>query len=224
MAEEKEKEVAETQKDERLADWIPKTKLGRMVKNGEITSYDQIIARGLKVLEPEIVDYLLPDLKQKIVEVRRTTRVTRSGRNIRFRVAVLVGHESGYVGFGIAKDKERFPAIRKATNAAKLNLIKVRKGCGSWECACNLGHSIPFAVEGKKGSVRVKLMPAPRGTNLVIGDNAKDVLRFCGIKDVWSLTKGATDTKINFVQATIDALAKTTSMKISEDIKRKVEH
>ncbi len=223
MVEEKIEEKKEGVK-EKLVDWVPRTKLGRMVKNGEITSYEQIVVRGLKVLEPEIVDYLLPELKQKIVEVRRTTRVTRSGRSTRFRVSVLVGHELGYVGFGIAKDKERFPAVRKATNEAKLNLVKVRKGCGSWECACNLEHSIPFAVEGKKGSVRVKLLPAPRGTNLVIGDNAKDVLRFCGIKDIWSITKGATDTKINFVQAVINALSKTTSLKLSSDIKRKVEH
>jgi small subunit ribosomal protein S5 len=205
-----------------LNKWLPKTKTGKLVKDGQITSYEQILTQHLQILEPEIVDFLIPDLQEKTIEVRKTTRVTRSGRNFRFRVGVLIGDGKGLVGLGIAKDKEKWPAVRKALKKAKLNLMNVRRGCGSWECTCGLGHSIPFAVDGKSASVKVKLMPAPRGTGLVAGDNIKDVFKFVGVEDVLSNTYGGTATKLNFVRATINALSKTTKMKISKEISRKL--
>ena len=205
-----------------LNNWLPRTKTGKLVKDGKLTSYDQIIAQNLRVMEPEIVDVLIPDLQEKTIEVNKTTRVTRSGRNFRFRVGVLVGDGHSLIGLGIAKDKEKWPAVRKAVKQAKLNLVSVRQGCGSWECICGLAHSIPFTVEGKSASVRVKLMPAPRGTGLVVGDNIKDVFKFVGIDDVWSRSSGATNTKLNFVRATIRALTKTTKMKISNEISKKL--
>ena len=122
---------------------------------------------------------------------------------------------------GTAKDKEKWPAIKKATNKAKLSLVRVRKGCGSWECTCGMPHSIPFQVKGKCASVRITLKPAPKGVGLVAGDNIKQVLEFVGIKDVWSETRGSTATKLNFVRATIDALSKTTGMKASEEMMKK---
>jgi len=153
---------------------------------------------------------------------KKTTRVTRSGRNFSFRASVLVGDNNGYVGIGTGKDTERFPAIRKATKNAKLSLVKVKRGCGSWECTCHSEHSLPFKVEGKSSSVRVILIPAPKGTGLVVGDHIKEVLKFSGVKDVWSKTFGNTSTKLDFVHAAIDALANTTKYKISHDIETKI--
>jgi len=104
-------------------------------------------------------------------------------------------------------------AIEKAIIDAKLNIIPVRRGCGSWECLCNTPHSVPFKVKGKCGSVEIILIPAPKGVGLVAGETAKTVLRLAGIKDVWTRTRGETRTTINFAKATYYALKKTYAIK-----------
>lgn len=203
-----------------IANWVPKTALGKKVLAGEITSMDQIMKGNQPVLESEIVDYLMP-LEEKMIEFRKTTRVVRAGRKFSFRVSVLVGNKNGYVGIGTAKDVEKWPALKKATRKAKLNLVKVRRGCGSWECICGTGHSVPFKVKGKNASVKITFLPAPKGTGLVVGESIRDVLVFAGISDVWTKVSGATDTTLNFVKAAIDALDKTNKMKVSAEIERK---
>ncbi|MBU2100935.1 30S ribosomal protein S5 [Candidatus Micrarchaeota archaeon] len=218
--EERKERRREPQKEE--IEWIPKTSLGKKVKSGEISSMNQAIESKLPLLEPQIIDFLLPDLEEKMVDFKKTTKVRRSGRMFSFRASVIVGDKNEFIGIGTGKHKEKWPAVKKATRRAKLNLIRVRKGCGSWECTCGTGHSIPFNVKGKGGSVKIELKPAPKGTGLVVGNNIKDVFVFVGIKDVWSKTRGATDTKLNFIRATINALSKTTSMKVSEEIRKKV--
>ena len=97
----------------------------------------------------------------------------------------------------------------KALRKAKLDLIKITRGCGSFDCICDEKHSIPFKVEGKCGSSRVVLYPAPQGTGLVIGDECKKILGLAGIKDVYSKTFGQTKSTMNLVRACIDALKKT---------------
>ncbi|HDI46763.1 MAG TPA: 30S ribosomal protein S5, partial [Candidatus Methanomethylia archaeon] len=97
---------------------------------------------------------------------------------------------------------------------AKLNVIPVRRGCGSWECSCNRPHSVPFRVQGKEGSVVVELLPAPRGVGLVAGDVAKTVLRLAGIEDVWVRARGETRTTQNFAGAVFNALKQTYAFKL----------
>lgn len=213
----------DAEKQRALESWVPKTPLGRKVKDSEITSLDDIFDKNMQILEPEIVDMLVPDLEEKMVELTKTAKVRRAGRQFGIRVSVLVGDKNAYLGLGTARDRERWPALRKATRNAKLSLIKARKGCGSWECVCGLGHTVPFKVTGKSSSIRVTLLPAPRGTGLVAGDNIKDVLRFVGIQDVWCKTSGNTGTTLNFVAAAVDALSKTAKMRLSDEVKRKME-
>lgn len=210
------------ERDKILAVWVPKTELGRRVRSGEITSIDEILKENRPIMEPEIVDALL-QLEEMVVDVKKTTRVVRAGRKFSFRVSVLVGNRNGYVGLGIAKDTEKWPAVKKATRNAKLGIVQVNRGCGSWECTCNTQHTVPFRVTGKSGAAKVTLLPAPKGIGLVAGDNIKDVLKFAGIADVWCKVTGATSTKLNFIRATIDALAQTTKMKASNAIVRKME-
>jgi small subunit ribosomal protein S5 len=205
-----------------LSEWVPKTEGGRLVKSGEITSMDDYFNRGLKLMEPEIVDSLLPNLKDKLVEFKKTARITRQGRNFSYRATILIGDGESYVGVGTGKDKERFPAIQKATRNAKLSIVKVKRGCGSWECRCQEKHSVPFRTIGKKSSIIITLLPAPRGTGLVVGDSIKDVFRFVGIKDVWVKTKGNTNSTLEFTTAAINALKNTNKMRLSDDIKRKL--
>jgi small subunit ribosomal protein S5 len=180
-----------------------------MVKEGKITSIDEIFAMNVPILEPEIVDYLLPDLKHEIIDVGIVQKQTDAGELSRFRVVVIVGNENGYVGIGKGKAKQLRFAIEKAIINAILNLAPVRRGCGSWECMCGTPHSVPFTVSGKSGSVRITLYPAPKGTGLVAGDVVKVVLRMAGIKDVWSKTLGETRTTYNFARAAYNALVNT---------------
>lgn len=192
-----------------LETWEPRTYVGRLVKEGKITSIDEIFKRNLPILEPEIVDILLPGLDHEVLEVRIVQKMTDAGRITRFRAAVVVGNRDGYVGLGKGKARQFRFAIEKAIRNAKLNIIPVRRGCGSWECTCSEPHSVPFTVRGKSGSVEVILKPAPKGTGLVAGDIAKKVLRLAGIRDVWTHTKGETRTSYNFARATYLALRAT---------------
>jgi small subunit ribosomal protein S5 len=198
--------VAAEKKKFNVDAWEPKTQVGKKVKEGTITDIDYIIDNGLPLLEPEIVDALLPDLEEQVLDVSLVQRMHKSGRRARFRATAVVGNRNGFVGVGMGKSKEVGPAIRKAIAHAKLSLIKVRTGCGSWECGCGTAHSIPFAAKGSCGSVKVELLPAPRGVGLVAGNVAKAVLGLAGIKDIWTKTFGDTRTTYNFAIATFDSL------------------
>ncbi|RLG83749.1 MAG: 30S ribosomal protein S5 [Thermoprotei archaeon] len=194
---------------EALGSWVPRTKVGRLVREGKITSLREIFDRNLPLLEPEIVDYLLPDLVYERIDVNLVQKVTDAGRISRFRVVVVVGNGDGFVGIGSGKARQYLVALQKAIRNAKLNITPVRRGCGSWECACGEPHSVPFVVPGKAGSVRIILKPAPKGTGLVAGDVAKKVLSMAGIKDVWTQTFGETRTTYNFAMAVLNALKNT---------------
>ena len=195
-------------------EWIPLTGLGRMVAAGEITSIDAVLASGKPIKESQIVDLLLPDLEDEVLDINMVQRMTDSGRRVKFRAVVVVGNRNGYVGFGQAKDTQVGNAIRKAIDNAKVNIIKVHRGCGSWECGCDTGHSIPIQVTGKAGSVRVTLKPAPQGIGLVTGETPQKVLQLAGIKDIWALNRGKTRTTVNYAKATFEALRQTNIIRI----------
>ncbi|MHC1576149.1 MAG: 30S ribosomal protein S5, partial [Methanosarcinaceae archaeon] len=127
----------------------------------------------------------------------------------------------GFVGLGQAKDVQVGPAIRKAISVAKLNIIHIKRGCGSWECGCGLPHTVPSIVHGKAGSVVVELKPAPRGLGLAAGDTARKVLEKAGVKDVWIRTEGQTRTTLNFAKATYNALMETNTIKLPLNYKEK---
>uniref|UniRef100_A0A7C2V965 Small ribosomal subunit protein uS5 n=1 Tax=Ignisphaera aggregans TaxID=334771 RepID=A0A7C2V965_9CREN len=200
-----------------IESWTPRTKVGMLVKEGKITSIDQIFALNLPILEPEIVDILLPGLKQEILDVNLVQKMTDAGRVSRFRVVVVVGNEDGYVGLGIGKARQLRVAIEKAVLDAKLNITPVRRGCGSWSCSCNQPHSVPFRVGGEAGSIEIELIPAPLGTGLVAGAVAQKVLALAGIRDVWTWTRGETRTTINFVKAVYNALRNTNKFSTPSD-------
>jgi len=197
-------------------EWEPKTNLGHMVKEGTITDIDEIFEKGLPIMELEIVDALLPDLEEEVMDVNLVQRMHKSGRKVNFRVIVSVGNKDGYVGLGQGKAKEVGPAIRKAVDDAKYNIIKVRRGCGDWGCVCGREHTVPFKVSGKSGSVRVTLIPSPGGVGLAVGNVGKTILRLAGIDDVWSQTMGQTQTTINFASAVFDALKNLSKVKASK--------
>jgi small subunit ribosomal protein S5 len=215
--------IVEEKLEAKLSSWKPKTKLGRLVFEKKITSLDEILEKGMKIKEPEIVDFLEPGMKNELVmiggrpgkgggiqrtPIRITAKMHRSGRRYTSSAFAIVGNGRGIVGIGKGRAKEGRLAIEKAIEKAKLNLVKIKRGCGSWECGCGGEHSIPFKVYGGSGSVKVKLMPAPRGVGLVMNDEAKKIMRLAGIEDVWVKSFGNTGARINLIQAIYDALKK----------------
>ncbi|MDD3178628.1 MAG: 30S ribosomal protein S5, partial [Candidatus ainarchaeum sp.] len=154
--------------------WVPKTNLGRKVKSGEISSLDEAFKFGV-IMEPQIVDFLIPDIKIKVIDVKKTTRVTRAGRHFSFRVSAIVGDGNGHVGIGTGKNLERFTAQEKAIQNAKLKMVSVKSGSGSWESNTFDDNSIPFRTVGKCSSLRVELLPAPKGVGLAVSDTIKPV-------------------------------------------------
>ncbi len=200
-----------------MYNWEPKTRLGRKVKRGEITTMEAALATRLPIKEPEIVDLLFPELDDDVLDVNMVQRMTDSGRRVRFTVTCVVGNKDGYVGVGTAKGKEVGPTIRKCMDNAKLKMIRVRRGCGSWECGCGNPHTIPFEVKGKAGSVTIVLKPAPSGIGLAVGETAKSILQRAGIKDMWGFSKGKTRTTVNYALAVFDALKETSKMRVREE-------
>jgi len=185
-------------------EWIPKTRLGELVKSGLIT-LDKIYQNNLVVKEKEIINTLLPQVKEDVINISMVQQMTASGQRSRFKAVVIVGTD-GFIGIGMGKSREVGPAIRKAIDKAKLSIVPVLRGCGSKQCGCGGTHSVPFKINGKCGSVRIQLIPAPVGVGLACADKVKQVLRLCGIEDVWSKTFGDTRTSENLVKATYDAI------------------
>jgi small subunit ribosomal protein S5 len=207
---------------EALRSWQPLTRLGRAVSSGEIFSMEQALRSGMPIREVQVVDALLPNLEEEIIKVNMVQRMTDSGRRVRFNVMACVGNRDGYVGLAIAKGKEVAGTISKAIDAAKLNVISVQRGNGSWESSAGPGTSVPFKVTGRAGSTRVTLMPAPAGKGLVVGGTGKKVLELAGVTDVLSRSKGQTRTTINYALATYNALIEMNKTKVSADQRQRL--
>ena len=189
---ERRKEEAKEAAEQERESWVPKTVLGKMVKSGEITSMDQVLERKMKVLEPQIADILIPNLATDLLMVgqakgkfgggqervfKQTQKKTREGNKPHFATFAIAGNNDGYIGMGYGKSKETVPAREKAIRNAKLNIIHIRRGNGTWQDSGKEPNTLPFAVQGKCGSVRLTLMPAPRGTGLCVHEECQKLLR-----------------------------------------------
>jgi small subunit ribosomal protein S5 len=204
-------------RDETLESWTPKTKLGKMVREGQVSSIYEVFEEGYRIKEVEVVDVLVPDLKDEVININLVQKQTDAGERSRFRAVVAVGNGDGLIGLGIGKASRVRNAIEKGIREAKLNLCPIRRGCGSWECGCGEPHTLPFRVKGKSGSVVVTLIPGTKGLGLVAGNTAKVILNLAGIKDCWSKSTGATRTVPSTSFATFEALKKTVKMMTPKD-------
>jgi len=206
-----------------VEEWTPRTNLGKSVASGDITNIDQILEKGIPIRESEIVDALVQDLEEQVIPIGKAgrpfnmvQRMTDSGRRNNFLVVAAVGNRAGYLGVGEGRAKEYGPALRKAIGRAKRNLIKVPRGCGSWECSCSSGHSVPFRVEGKTGSVRIIVKPAPKGIGIASNSTSKILLSLAGYSDIWTKTYGHTNSRLNLARATYNALNALSRMKAAD--------
>ncbi len=194
---------------QKLEQWIPRTTLGKMIQEGKVTSMEEIFMGGMRIGEAQIVDSLLPDLQEEVININLVQKQTDAGEKSRFKAIVAVGNRDGYIGLGSGKASQVRNAIEKAAADARLKIVPVRRGCGSWECGCGRLHSVPFQIEGKTGGVRIIVIPGPRGLGLVASEVAKVVLGLAGIKDCWTRTFGSTRTVPSFAFAVFDALKGT---------------
>jgi len=189
--------------------WVPKTALGKMIQEGRVTSMEEVFMGGYQVKEPQIVDALLPDLQEEVININLVQKQTDAGEKSRFKAVVAVGNRDGFIGLGSGKAGQVRNAIEKAAASARLNIIPVRRGCGSWECGCGKPHSVPFEIDGKTGGVRIVVVPGPRGLGLVASEVAKIILGLSGVKDCWTRSYGSTRTVPSFAYAVFDALKQT---------------
>lgn len=193
-------------------DWTPRTELGSLVMNRKITSMEDVISNNLVIQEPEIVRLLIPDLEYEVLEVRLVQKQTDAGEKSRFRATVAVGNRGGWVGIGVEKARQVHKAIEKALNTALLNVAPVRRGCGSWECECEMNHSLKVTSTGKGGSVEVKILPGPRGLGIAASETARTLIKLAGVEDCWVISRGETRTVLSLAYATYNALKNTYKM------------
>ena len=192
-----------------LERWRPKTKIGHMVRNGIIKSIDPILRESLRIKETEIITKLIPNLSDVVLSLKPVQKMTGSGQRMRFKAVVVVGDKNGHIGLGYSSGKEAPDAIRNALNRAKLQIRTIR--LGYYAHAFGEPHTIPVKSSGKCGSVRVRILPAARGSGIVASYLAKTILELAGVKDCYTKSKGSTATKENTAKAIIQGLLRSSN-------------
>lgn len=142
-----------------------------------------------------------PEFDQKIVSIRRVTRVVAGGRRFSFSVALAAGDKKGSIGLGLGKAGDTSLAINKALRNAKKNMIKLKLTKTS---------SLPYQLDAKFSSAQVMLMPN-KGRGLVAGSVMRDIIKLAGIKDVTGKIHTGTKNKLNNAKAVMAALSQISS-------------
>ena len=187
---------------------MPCTKLGRLVRDGKIKSLEQMYLFSLPIKEYQITEFFCRDnLKDEVMQIKPVQKQTSAGQRTRFVCYVAVGDYDGHIGLGVKAAKEVATAIRGGINAAKCSLIPVRRGY--WGGKIGLPHTVPIKLTGKCGSVRIRLVPAARGTGIVASPTSKKILAMAGIQDCYTASQGHTKTAGNFAKAAFNALSKS---------------
>jgi small subunit ribosomal protein S5 len=135
--------------------------------------------------------------EERLLEVRKVTRVTTGGRQMAFRATMLIGNKKGKVGIGIAKGNDVAIAVQKAVREAYKNIVTVPVAKGS---------TVPYVLEFKNKASKVRLIPAAEGTGLKAGSSLRTVLELAGYENVLSKIIGSTN-KLNVAVTTLEALS-----------------
>ena len=145
------------------------------------------------------------DIKEKVIQIRRVTKVVKGGKKMSFRALVIVGDGKGSVGLGLGKANEVASAIRKAVEDGKKSLVKVAL----------IDGSIQHEVRGKFSASNTILRPAPSGTGVIAGGSVRTVLELAGVKNIVAKSIGSANA-INVARATLDALTSLKSLEEEE--------
>ena len=149
-----------------------------------------------------------PEFDQKILDIRRVTRVVSGGRRMSFAVALVIGDKKGSVGLGTGKGADTALAINKALKSAKKNMIKVK---------FTKTNSIPHEVSAKYCSSKITLTPN-RGKGMVAGSAVRDILVFAGLKNVTGKINSGSKNKLNNGRAAMMALSEVADKRISKEM------
>ena len=201
--------------------WVPQTRLGKQVADGDVDSMAEALNSGLPLKEPELVDQLVADLEDEVLDINMVQRMTDSGRRVKFRCVVVVGNRDGLVGYAEGRDDQVGGAIQKAIDIGKLNLIQVPLGSGSWEDRPGGSNSLIRKATGKAGSVEVEIKPAPKGLGLAAAETPRKVLELAGVEDAWTKSHGNTRTTVNLAKATYNALENATQARVPQRVRER---
>jgi len=196
------------------------------VKQNGIGKLEEIYQFSLPIKEHQIIDKFIPSsmerggpmlddiadsgrrtLKDDVMKIFPVQKQTSAGQRTRFKAFVAVGDEDGHVGLGVKCAREVAIAIQGAIVAAKLSVIPIRRGYRGNKIGSP--HTVPCKLTGKCGSVRMRLIPAPKGTGIVAAIAPKKILKMAGIEDCYTASRGKTRTMGNFIKATYFALQKS---------------
>lgn len=173
------------------------------VENAGMPPQQRELRKNSRKAPPRREARVKPEFDQKIISIRRVTRVVTGGRRFAFSVAIVIGDRKGRVGVGLGKAGDTPLAIDKAVRDARKNMIKVNM---------TKSGSIPHEVDAKFASSRVHIMRAP-GKGILAGSSVRTVLEFAGIKEVSSKIFSRSKNKINNARASIKALEQLTARK-----------
>lgn len=147
---------------------------------------------------------VVSEWKERVVQIRRVTKVVKGGKKLSFRAVVVVGNGKGQVGIGLGKASEVIGAIQKGVASARKNLVTVPI----------FKTSIPHVVKGRSGAGSVILKPAAQGTGIIAGGSVRSVLELAGIENILSKSLGS-DSPLNAALAALEALR---SLRLFKDV------
>ena len=210
-------------KESQLYEWNPLTNLGKIARYGTRILLPKIFYHSIPIKEDKIVDFSLKQdsdiLKEECISIKKIGN--------KFRAIVIIGNLKGIVGLGIKASKDIKSAIVEAGKEARLNIISVRRGF--FKKPELEVYTIANKVEGKSGSVKVQLIPAPKGTGLPVQKEAKKLFQFAGIEDIIMKSFGNKNNVGNLLQAICNAFNQTykkndLSIIFKDDYKLLMEH